>query len=178
MRLFNTTRKEVAKLKETVSNYQRAFATKQEALESEKKERALVTQSLNNESSCHKATKRSLEQERAHIRDFIGFLDTLEVPRRTDLNDNASIGTIWLEENGMKGTLKQLEAKTKSLEQELYNTRDDLQHKRLLLKQLSRNFEVGPESTSMSPTTESSGEENEQMVLLSEPHDQRKRVRS
>ena len=178
MRLFNTASKEVAKLKETVSNYQRAFATQQEALESEKRERALVTQSLNNKSSCHKATERLLEQERAHIRDFIGFLDTLEVPRRTDLNDNASIGTIWLEENGMKGALKQLEAKTKSLEQELYNTRDDLQHKRLLLEQLSRNFEVAPESTSMSPTTESSGEENEQMMLLSEPRDQRKRVRS
>ena len=160
MRLFNTQSKEVAKSKETVSNYQRAFTTLQEALESEKKERALVIQSLNHESSCHKATKRSLEQERAHIRDFNGFLDTLEVPRRVDLNDNASIGTIWLEGNGMKRALKQLEAKTKSLEQELYNTRDNLQHKQHLLKQLSRNFEVAPKSTSMSPTTESSEEEN------------------
>ncbi len=78
----------------------------------------------------------------------------------------------------MKGALEQLEAKTKSLEQELYNTRDDLQHKRLLLEELSRNFEVAPESTSMSPTSESSGEENEQMVLLSEAREQRKRVRS
>ncbi len=161
-----------------MSNYQRAFATQQEALESEKRERALVTQSLNHESSCHKATERSLEQERAYIRDFIGFLDTLEVPRRADLNDNASIGPIWLEGNGMKGALEQLEAKTKSLEQELYNTRDDLQYKRLLLEELSRNFEVAPESTSMSPTSESSGEENEQMMLLSEPREQRKRVRS
>ena len=126
MRLFNTQSEEVAKSKETVSNYQRAFATQQEALESEKRERALVIQSLNHESSCHKATERSLEQERAHIQDFIGFLDTLEVLRRADLNDNASISIIWLEGNGMKGALKQLEAKTKSLEQELYNTRDDL----------------------------------------------------
>ncbi len=78
----------------------------------------------------------------------------------------------------MKGALEQLEAKTKSLEQELYNTRDDLQHKRLLLEELSRNFEVAPESTSMSPTSESSREENKQMVLLSEARKQRKRVRS
>ena len=178
MRLFNTQSKEVAKSKKTVSNYQRAFATLKEALESEKRERALVIQSLNHESSCHKAIKRSLEQERAHIRDFIGFLNTLEVPRRADLNDNASIGTIWLKGNGMKRALKQLEGKTKSLEQELYNTRDDLQHKRLLLAQLSRNFEISPKSTFMSPTTKSSGEENKQMVMLSEPRDQRKRVRN
>ena len=157
MRFFNTQSEEVAKLKETVSNYQRAFATQQEALESEKRERALVIQSLNHESSCHKATERSLEQERAHFRDFIGFLDTLEVPRRADLNDNASIGTLWLERNGTKEILEQLEAKTKSLEQELHNTRDDLQHKRLLLEELSRNFEVAPKSTSMSPASESSG---------------------
>ena len=94
MRLFNTQSEEVAKLKEIVSNYQRAFATQQEALESKKRERALVIQFLNHESSCHKAIERSLEQERAYIRDFIGFLDTLEVPRRANLNDNASIGTI------------------------------------------------------------------------------------
>ncbi len=78
----------------------------------------------------------------------------------------------------MKGALEQLETKTKSLEQKLYNTKDDLQHKRLLLEELSRNFEIAPESTSMSPTSKSSGEENEQMVLLSEPREQRKRVRS
>jgi len=175
MRLFNTQSEEVAKLKETVNNYQRAFATQQEALESE---RALVLQSLNHESSCHRATERSLEQEHAHIRDFIGFLDTLEVPRRADLNDIASIGTIWLEGNDMKGKLEQSEHKAKNLEQELRSTRDDLQHKRLLLEELSRNFEVAPESTSMSPTSESSREENEQMVLLSEPREQRKRMRS
>jgi len=141
----------------------------------EKRERALVTQSLNYESSCHKATERSLEQERAHFRDFIGFLDTLEVPRRADLNDNASIGTVWVEGNGMKGALEQLEVKTKSLEQELYNTRDDLQHKRILLEELSRNFEVALESTSMSPSSKSSREENGQMVLLSKPSEQRRR---
>ena len=161
MRSFNTQSEEVAKLKETVGNYQRAFASQQEALESEKRERALVTQSLSHESRCHKVTERSLEQERIHFQDFIGFLDTLEVPRRADSNDNASIGTLWLERNGMKRTLEQLDAKTKSLEQELRSTRDDLQHKRLLLEDLSRNFEVAPESTSMSPASESSGEENE-----------------
>ncbi len=75
----------------------------------------------------------------------------------------------------MKGALEQLEVKIKSLEQELYNTRDDLQHKRILLEELSRNFEVALESTSMSPSSESSGEENGQMVLLSKPSEQRRR---
>lgn len=178
IRFFNAQSEEAAKLKETVSNYQKAFTTQQEALELEKRERALITQSLNHESSCHKATERSLEQERAHIRDFIGFLDTLEIPRRADLNDNASISTIWLEGNTIKGALEKLEAKTKSLEQELYNTRDDLQHKRLLLEELSRNFEVAPESTSITPISESSKEENKQMVLQSKPRKQRKRVYS
>ena len=161
MRFFNAQNEEVAKLKESVSNYQRAFATQQEALELEKRERALVIQRLNHESSCHKSTERSLEQERAHIWDFIGFLDSLEVPRRADLNDNVSIGTIWLEGNCMKRKLDHLEAKTESLEQELSNTRVDLQHKRILLEELSRNFEVSPESTSMTPTSDGSGEENE-----------------
>ncbi|KAL8832502.1 MAG: hypothetical protein Q9191_000229 [Dirinaria sp. TL-2023a] len=176
MRFFNAQSEEVAKLKEIVSNYQKAFATQQEALELEKRERALVTQSLNHEFSCHKATERSLEQERAHVRDFIGFLNTLEIPRRADLNDNASIGTIWLEGNDMKAALENLEAKTKSLEQKLYNIRDDLQHKRLLLKELSRNFEIALESTFMTSISESSEEENEQMMLLSELGEQRKRV--
>lgn len=75
----------------------------------------------------------------------------------------------------MKGALEQLEVKIKSLEQELYNTRDDLQHKRILLEELSRNFEVALESTSMSPSSKSSGEENGQMVLLSKPSEQRRR---
>ena len=158
---FNIRSEEVTKLKETVNNHQRAFATQQEALESEKRERALILQSLNYETSCHRATERSLEQERAHFQDFIRFLDTLEIPRRVDLNNNASIGTIWLEGNGMKGKLEQLEGKVKYLEQELHNTRDDLQHKRLLLEELSRNFEVAPESTSMSPASEGVGEEDE-----------------
>ena len=140
--------------------------------------RTLVTQSLSHEINCHKATQRSLEQERAHIRDFIGFLDSLKVSRRSDPEDNASIGTLWLERNGMKGTLEQLEAKIESLERELLNTRDDLQHKRLLLKDLSRNFKVAAESTSMSPASESSEEENETKVLLSEHDGQRKRVRT
>lgn len=103
MRCFNTQSEEVVTLKETMSNYQRAFATQQEALELEKRERALIIQSLNHESSCHKATERSLEQERAHFRDFIRFLDTLEFLRRADLNDNVSISIIWLEGNAIKG---------------------------------------------------------------------------
>ncbi len=178
MRFLNTQGKEVTKWKETASNYQRAFASQEEALQSEKGKRAFVVQSLSYEADSYKATQRSLEQERAYIRDFIGFLDTLEVLRRSDPEDNASIGTLWLERNGIKGTLEQLEAKTKSLEQELRSTRDKLQHKRFLLEELSQNFEVAAQSTSMSPAFESSGEEIKIKVLLSELDGQRKRVRT
>lgn len=94
MRFFNIQIEEVAKLKETVSNYQRAFASQQETLKSKKRERALVMQSLSHESSCHKATERSLKQKRTYVRNFIEFLNTLEVPRRANSNDNTSIDTV------------------------------------------------------------------------------------
>ncbi len=178
MRFFNIQSEEIAKLKETVSNYQRAFASQQKALKSKKRERALVTQSLSHESSCHKAIERSLKQKRTYVRDFIEFLNTLEIPRRANSNDNTSIDTVWLERNCMKETLEQLKIKTKSLEQKLQNIRDDLQHKRLLLKELSRNFEIASESTFMSPDSESSEKENEKMMLLPKSSEQRRRVLS
>ena len=62
-------------------------------------------QALNYESGCYKATERSLKQERTNIRDFISFLDILEVPRRPDLYDNTNIGIIWLERNGINRIL-------------------------------------------------------------------------
>lgn len=61
----------------------------------------------------------------------------------------------------MKARLEQLDAKTKSLEEELQSAREDIQHKKLLLEDLSQNFKVEPESTPMPPVSESSEEENE-----------------
>ena len=92
-----------------------------------------------------------------HLKSIIGFLDTLKVPRRVDPSDNTSIGKLWLERNGIKETLKKLGAKTGRLEEELQSTRDELQYKRLLLEELSSNFEVQAESASISLASKSSG---------------------
>lgn len=66
----------------------------------------------------------------------------------------------------MEVRLERSDTKIKSLEEELQNTRDDLQHRRLLLENLSGSIKVEPRSAPVSPTSHSSGEENETTVLL------------
>ncbi|KAL9132047.1 MAG: hypothetical protein Q9217_000175 [Psora testacea] len=178
IRSFNTQSEEVTRLQETVSNYQRAFATQQESLEYKKREHALAAQSLAQEVKYHKATTRSLEQERAYIRDFITFLDTLDVSKRAEPSDNTSIGTLWLERDSMKTSLDQLNANAKSLEETLKDTRDELEHKRLLLEHLSGNLRVEPGSTSVLFDSKSGEEGNETMMPLREASSPRKRVRT
>ena len=157
---------EIQLLKEAVSNYKDAFARQQEAFEATKNERALLSQTLSMEARNHEATERALEQERANIQDVIRFLDSIEVPRRANPDENASIGTIWIEKNDMEVRLEQSNTKIKSLEEELQNTRDDLQHKRLLVEELSGSIRVEPRSAPVSPASHSSGEKNETTVLL------------
>ena len=178
MKFFSTESEEVAKLKEIVNNYQRAFATQQKTLKSKKAKRAFIMQFLNHEFSCHRAIEQSLKQKRVHFRNFIKFLNILEISRTANLNDNANINTIWLEENDMKKKLEQLKCKIKSLKQKLYNIKDDLQHKRVLFEKLSRNFKITSKSTFMSSASENNNEENESMMLLSEFSEQRKRMRN
>lgn len=61
----------------------------------------------------------------------------------------------------MKKALENLKTKTKSLKQELYNIKNNLQHKRFLLKKLSRNFEIAFENKFMSSIFKNNEEENE-----------------
>ena len=156
MRSLNTEREEVAKLKETIHNYQRALANQREELDSEKRNHALTAQSLNHESNCHKATENSLDQERSYFRGFIEFLDTLDIPTGANRDNRPSIGALWLERNNMATTIEQLGTKVKRTEEELRGAREELEHKRFLLAELSRNFEVQAESASMSPASEGS----------------------
>ena len=176
MRTLNIQLEDLPKLREALTNYQNICAGQQETLENEKRERALAAQSLRHEFKCHEATERALEHERAHVRDLVGFLNTLDLPRCVDPNDNAGIGTLYLEHDRMAARLKQMDAKTTSLEQELQSTRDDLQQKRLLLEDLSGNLKVEPVSASIPPASESDEEENEIRTAVLLP--QRKRMRN
>ena len=74
----------------------------------------------------------------------------------------------------MKEALEKLKTKTKSLKQKLYNIRNDFQYKRLLLKESSCNFKIAFENMFMKSISESSEEENKQMILLFEFRKQRK----
>lgn len=71
MRFLDAEREDVAILKETIHNYQKALANQREELDSEKRNHALTAQSSNHESSCYKATDDSLDQERSYFRGFI-----------------------------------------------------------------------------------------------------------
>ena len=73
----------------------------------------------------------------------------------------------------MKVRLEESDSKIKSLKEKLQNIRDDLQHKQLLLEELSGSIKVESQSASVSPASRSSDEDNETTVLLS-----RKRGRS
>ena len=175
MRTLNIQLEDLPKLREAVTNYQNICAGQQETLENEKRERALAAQSLRHEFKCHEATERALEQERARVRDLVGFLNTLDLPRWVDPNDNAGIGTLCLERIRMTTRLEQTTARTMSLEQELQSARDDLQQKRLLLEDLSCNLKVEPMSASIPPASESDEEDAIKTAVLVP---QRKRMRN
>ena len=94
---------------------------------------------MNYEFNCHKAIEKLLKQKRVHIQDFIEFLNTFEILKKANFNDNANINTIWLEKNDIKKIFEILKTKTKSLKQKLYNIKHDFQRKQFLLKKLLRS---------------------------------------
>ena len=179
---FSAHTEELTKCKEAINNYQRILANQREALEFEKKERALTAQSLNNEFKCHERTEKSLEHERVQVQNLIGLLNTLDTLRRGDPNnalpDNMGIGTLWLERESMKAKIDEMAVTQKNLEEELQNTRDDLQHKRLLLDDLSGKMKVVPESKPMPPSESEEEKVIKTTVMLAGPSKQRKRARN
>lgn len=131
---------ELERLKEAVNYYQRALAGQQGATAYERKQHARTAQSLANESRCHRVTAQSLEHERTQVRDFIGFLDSLQLPKMKS-SAETSVGELWLERKNMKVDLEHQAANTKYLEQALRQVQEELEHKHLLLKELSCNLE-------------------------------------
>ena len=115
----------------------------------------------------HEVTERALKQERVNIQDVIRFLDFIEISRRANPDENASIDTIWIKKNDMKIRLEQSNTKIKSLEEKLQNIRDSLQHKRLLVQELSNSIKIESRSASVSPAFHNSDEEKETTVLIS-----------
>jgi Skp family chaperone for outer membrane proteins len=83
-----------------------------------------------------------------------GILDKFELPNgeglAIDLTDNIGLGTLFHEWESGKSEVK-------SLRNELQRTAAELQHKQLVLENLSGNFEV--QSQSMSETSFSNSDE-------------------
>jgi hypothetical protein len=158
---------ELGRLREAVNFYQRALTKQQGATEYEKKQHARTTQSLTHESQCHQVTAQSLEHERTQVRDFIGFLDSLELPK-TKSTTETSVGALWLEKNDMKVDLERQAARTKYLEQALDQAQEELEHKQLLVKELSCKYEREPEVlTSPTGVDENQNMKAETMLLES-----------
>ena len=170
---------ELEKLRETINNYQQAFAKQQEKLEIKQREHAIAAQSLSHEFKCHAVTEMALEQESSRVRDLIGFLNGIDLPRRVDTNDDTSLGLFWVERDAMKLTIEQQNMKIKGLEEELQSARSDQQHKQLLLEELSGVLRVDPESIARPPSSSSieEGEIKPDVQLLPERSKQRKRAR-
>ena len=121
----------------------------------ERRERALAVQSLGHESARREATERCIEHERATVQKLTGILDKLELQKGgemgIDLSDNLGLGTLFHEWERMKSEVK-------VLRKELKRTTDELQHKKLVIENLTGKFEI--QSQSMSETSFSdSGEE-------------------
>ncbi len=126
---------ELGRLREAVNFYQRALTKQQGATEYEKNQHARTAQSLTHESQCHQVTAQSLEHERTQIRDFIEFLDSLQLSK-TKGTTETSVGALWLEKNGMKVDLERQAARMRYLEQALDQAREELEHKQLLVNQV------------------------------------------
>ena len=157
---------ELGRLREAVNFYQKALTKQQIATEHEKRLHALTVQSLTHESQCHQVTAQSLEHERTQVRDFIGFLDSLQLPK-TKSTTETSVGALWLEKNDIKIDLEHQTAKTKYLEQALEQAQEELEHKQLLVKELSCKYERGPEVLT-SPTGVDQDEDMKAETMLLE----------
>ncbi|KAK3169318.1 hypothetical protein OEA41_008701 [Lepraria neglecta] len=141
--------------KEAAAGLQRHLDNQQATFEVERRERALAIQSLEYESARREETERSLEHERAVVQKMTDILDKFELANGEgltfDLVENISLGTLFHEWESARSEVT-------SLRTELQCKAAELQHKQLVLENLSGNFEV--QSQSMSETSFSdSGEE-------------------
>jgi seryl-tRNA synthetase len=140
--------------KQAAAGLQRQLDTQQAAFEEERRDYVLAVQSLQHESARCEATERSLEHERATVQTLAGILNKLELPNGEDLGidlpDNIGLGTLFHEWESTKSEVK-------SLRNELQRTTKELQHKQLVLDNLSGKFKI--QSQSMSETSFSDSDE-------------------
>lgn len=172
LRAVESQTEEIERLREATNFYQRSLARQQGATEYEKNQHALTTQSLARESQCHQMTVQSLEHERAQVRDFIDFLDALHLPISKSPMET-SVGALWLERNDMKAELEDHATKTRYLEQELEQAQEELEHKRLLLKNLSKDFGQDPQATNPSKGKDEDMVEDEEIMSLGSGSDRK-----
>ena len=140
--------------KQVAADLQRQLDTQQAAFEEERRDYALAIQSLQHESARCEATERCLEHERTTVQTLAGILNKLELSNEEDLNidlpDNIDLDTLLHEWESTK-------SEAKSLRNELQRTINELQHKQLVLDNLSGKFKI--QSQSMSETSFSDSDE-------------------
>ena len=140
--------------KQAAAGLQTQLESQQATIEVDKREHAMAVQSLEHESARREDTECSLQHERAIVQKMIAILDQVGLPNGNglgqDILDSIGLGTLFYE-------LENTKSEVKSLRNELQRMGGELQHKQLVLENLSRNFQV--ESQSMSGTSFSDSDE-------------------
>ena len=98
IRTLNIQLKNLSKLRKTLINYQNICVDQQETLENKKRECALTAQSLHHEFKCYEVTERVLKHKCVYVQNLINFLNTLNLSRCVDSNNNADIDTLYLDD--------------------------------------------------------------------------------
>ncbi len=140
--------------KQVAVDLQRQLDIQQATFEVKRRKHALTIQSLQHESIRCEATKRCLEHERAIVQTLTDILNKLELSNEEDLSidlsNNINLDTFFHE-------WKSTKSEVKSLRNKLQRTINELQHKQLVLDNLSKKFKI--QSQSMSETSFSDSDE-------------------
>jgi KaiC/GvpD/RAD55 family RecA-like ATPase len=140
--------------KQVAVDLQRQLDIQQATFEVKRRKHALTIQSLQHESIRCEATERCLEHERAIVQTLTDILNKLELSNEEDLSidlsNNINLDTLFHE-------WKSTKSEVKSLRNKLQRTINELQHKQLVLDNLSKKFKI--QSQSMSETSFSDSDE-------------------
>ncbi len=149
--------------KQVAVDLQRQLDTQQATFEEERRNYALAIQSLQHESTRCEATERCLEHERAIVQTLIDILNKLELSNEEDLSidlsNNIDLDTLLHE-------WKSTKSEAKSLQNKLQRTINELQHKQLVLDNLSRKFKIQSQSMLETSFSDSNEKINTETVKL------------
>ncbi len=125
--------------KQVAVDLQRQLDTQQATFKEERRNYVPAIQSLQHELTRCEATEKSLEHERAIVQTLTDILNKLELSNEKDLSidlsNNIDLDTFFHE-------WKSTKSEVKSLRNELQRTINELQHKQLVLDNLSRKFKI------------------------------------